>query len=182
VLLVAGFAAVELESNSPGEMGNAPLQWPAETAVPRAADKPLLLMFLHPRCPCSDASVSELERLLARAGRFGSCTVVFVKPEGTADGWARTRLWDRVSAMPGVVPVMDAGGVEARRFGAMTSGVTLVYDTAGALVFHGGITGARGHEGDNAGKSLADCCMRGEQHDQDSTCVYGCPLTGEPKR
>ena len=35
---------------------------------------------------------------------------------------------------------------------AITSGQTLLYDTKGHLVFSGGITGGRGHEGDNTGR------------------------------
>ena len=47
----------------------------------------------------------------------------------------------------------DDDGAEARRFGAETSGQTLLYDARGALAFSGGITGARGHAGDNAGRA-----------------------------
>jgi hypothetical protein len=38
----------------------------------------------------------------------------------------------------------DAEGVEMHRFGALTSGQTLVYDAAGRLLFSGGITASRG--------------------------------------
>ena len=56
----------------------------------------------------------------------------------------------------------DDDGAEARRFGAETSGQTLLYDEHGALLFSGGITGARGHAGDNAGRaSLVALLNRG---------------------
>ena len=38
-----------------------------------------------------------------------------------------------------------------QRFGAETSGQTLLYDRDGRLLFSGGTTGSRGHDGDNAG-------------------------------
>ena len=57
--------------------------------------------------------------------------------------WARTGLWDQAEAIPGVRIWTDVGAVEARRFGAATSGLVLVYDASGRLVFQGGITPAR---------------------------------------
>ncbi len=177
-LLVAGFAAVELETNSPGELGNAPARWPAESAIPRAAGKSTLVMFLHPHCPCSDASIAELERVAARVGAPCEVVVVLVVPPASPAGWEQTRLWRRVSGMPGTTVFTDYNGAEARRFGALTSGVSMVYDAAGALAFHGGVTPARGHEGDNAGKASAECCLRGDEPRDHSSCVYGCPLEG----
>ncbi len=47
----------------------------------------------------------------------------------------------------------DDDGAEAKRFGAETSGQTLLYDERGTLAFSGGITGSRGHAGDNAGRA-----------------------------
>jgi hypothetical protein len=49
-----------------------------------------------------------------------------------------------------------SGGREAALCKATTSGETVVYDAAGKLRFHGGITGARGHIGDNAGCSAIE--------------------------
>ena len=72
----------------------------------------------------------------------------------------------------------DEGGVEAKRFGARTSGHVLVYSAAGELTFQGGITAGRGHEGANAGQQGAldgargrSCCEKSE--------VYGCQLDDE---
>jgi hypothetical protein len=177
-LLVAGFAAVELETNAPGAVGDAPPRWPAGSAIQRADDKATLLMFLHPHCPCSDASVSELERIAARVGTPCDVVVVFVVPRGSPDGWEQTRLWRRASALPATTVFTDLNGVEARRFGALTSGVSMVYNAGDALTFHGGVTPARGHEGDNAGKASAECCLRGNDAHDPSSCVYGCPLEG----
>jgi len=38
-------------------------------------------------------------------------------------------------------------------FGAETSGDVLLYDIHGAIAIQGGITGSRGHAGDNAGEN-----------------------------
>lgn len=177
-LLIAGFAAVELETNAPGAVGEAPARWPVESPISRADGTATLLMFLHPHCACSDASLSELERITARVGCPCQVVVVFVLPQGSPGGWEQTRLWRRVAATADTTVFTDHNGVEARRFGALTSGVSLVYDAYGALVFHGGVTPSRGHEGDNAGKSSAECCLRGDDTHEPSSCVYGCPLQG----
>jgi len=71
---------------------------------------------------------------------------------------------------------VDVDGVEARRFGVATSGSTLLYDAAGNLLFLGGITGARGHSGDNAGMSAVLAGIRTGCADPDQTPVFGCSL------
>ncbi len=179
-VMLAGFALAQQQSVAAGARGHAPLTWPAESPIQRAADSPTLLLFLHPHCPCSSASVSELERLAARTGA-SHIVVLFIRPSGLPDGWENTGLWRRAADIPGATCVVDADGVEARRFGAMTSGLTLVYDADAKLVFHGGVTGSRGHEGDNAGRFAAECCMRGNAAALDSTEVYGCPLAKDAR-
>ena len=75
--------------------------------------------------------------------------VVFVAPQegGSAHDLLDTR--DAARAIPDVRVIEDES--EAHVFGAATSGQVLLYDEAGKLVFRGGITPARGHEGDSAG-------------------------------
>ena len=70
----------------------------------------------------------------------------------------------------------DDNGVEAQHFGVYTSGETLLYDSRGSLIFSGGITGSRGHAGDNAGEqALISLLTRGEARER-VTSVFGCPL------
>ena len=115
--------------------------------------------------------------------------MLFLKPEGFSNGWEQTDSWRIAAALPGVTAVRDDSGREARRFGAATSGQTLLYDAGGALLFSGGITAARGHAGDNAGRSeLVSLLNRGRsdrtrtlnlgQSVHDATSVFGCPLFG----
>ena len=55
--------------------------------------------------------------------------------------------------IPGVEVVSDEDDAQSAAFGAAVSGQTLLYDREGRLIFSGGITAARGHAGDNAGRS-----------------------------
>ena len=71
----------------------------------------------------------------------------------------------------------------AKSFGTFTSGQTLLYDSAGRLLFKGGITAYRGHSGDNEGRSLITALLRGDAPAQIklpvAMPVFGCSLRGE---
>jgi hypothetical protein len=105
--------------------------------------------------------------------------VLFVKPSDFADGWEKTDLLASASAIPDVTVVRDDEGVEAVRFHAATSGQTMLYDARGKLLFSGGITSARGHEGDNAGRAAIVSLLTTDESSESGTPVYGCPLFAE---
>ncbi len=175
-LVVAGFVLLLNYSFAPGAAEPAPSDWPAASAIERAPDRPALLMFLHPHCPCSSASVEEFDRILAHAGREVAATVLFVKPPGAGAGWERTELFDAALRIPGVALFVDEGGAESRRFQARTSGAVLLYDAGGRLLFSGGITGSRGHAGANAGRAAVLATLSGDGAASAAAPVYGCPL------
>ena len=54
--------------HTPGAITHAaPASWPAQTTLARVEGRPTLVVLLHPKCPCSRASVAVLAVLLARA-------------------------------------------------------------------------------------------------------------------
>ena len=136
-----------------------PQAWPAGTSIPRAHGAATLVMLVHPRCPCTRASVAELARLMTDTHGRVQAHVLVMRPIGEPERWERTDLWDRAAAIPGVSVHTDIGGEEARRFGAVASGHVVVHAADGRLLFRGGITGARGHEGDNPGRSQASAAI-----------------------
>src|SRR5437764_11181712 len=87
---------------TPGATGPAPDRWPADSRLPRAADRPTVLLFAHPRCPCTRASLGEFAAALADSTTPPAACVVFVRPPGCPDGWERGDLWDAAAALPGV--------------------------------------------------------------------------------
>jgi len=165
-------------ANAPGAPGTAPAQWPAASGVPHSPARPTIVMFVHPHCPCSRASVGELALLMAHEGEKADARVIFLIPAGLDSDWVKTDLWTAAAAIPGVTVERDSEGRHARTFGSATSGDTLLYDGAGQLLFHGGITGARGHSGDNAGRSAIEALLRGESIRM-ATPVFGCALFGK---
>jgi hypothetical protein len=177
-LVVAGTWMMISYSQTPGQAGTTPSGWPASSRVPMDHTLPTLVMFVHPQCPCSRASISELALLMAHCQGRVKVHVFFLQPPGMAQNWTETSTWRATSLIPGVTVARDEGGREAALFGAETSGDTALYDTHGRLEFHGGITASRGHEGDNAGRDALQALILGTAIAQTSTPTYGCSLFG----
>jgi hypothetical protein len=174
ILVATGLCVLWRHAEQPGKAGDAPNQWPA--ALARAEDRPSLLVFLHPKCPCSRASVSELARLAAHVPDRLQVTAVFVVPAGETADWAHGALWDATAEIPGLARVIDHEGKLATQFGAQTSGYALLYAPDGRRLFAGGITSARGHEGDNDGRSAIEALALSENSTVHATPVFGCVL------
>ncbi|HXT23008.1 MAG TPA: RedB protein [Thermoanaerobaculia bacterium] len=182
--VAGGFGVLLRYASTPAPQDDAPPgQWPAATALTRSDDRSQLLLFAHPHCPCTRASVAELARLMGRFHDRLDARVLVVQPPGAGDGWADSALRERASAIPGVRVSIDGDGVEARRFGAIASGTVLVYDASGRLLFHGGITASRGHEGQSFGQQRIASLLTTGKADSDQAPVFGCVLfDGETSR
>jgi hypothetical protein len=175
--LLTGMALILHVSNSPGSAGATPLRWPAQSQIPLDATRPTLVMFAHPHCPCTRATLGELELLMARCRDRLSAHVIFIRPAGTAEDWIQTDLWRKASAIPGVTVHADNADVEARNFHAETSGHTALYEPNGRLLFQGGITISRGHSGDNPGRSALVALVEHKLSNQIKTPIFGCSLS-----
>jgi hypothetical protein len=176
IAVVAGLSVLWSWENTPGATGDAPPRWPADSGLSRAADAPTLILFAHPQCSCTRASLGEFAEILARATSPPRTYVVFLKPVGIGVDWEKTDLWRAAVKLPGVTVIRDDDGLEATRFGVITSGQTVLYDQSGELLFSGGITGARGHAGDNAGRASLVSLLNQGSTDLSATSVFGCPL------
>jgi len=173
---VTGLYIVWTYDNAPGVAASAPQEWPRQTTLVRASDRPTLVLLAHPQCDCTRATLGELAEVLARSAKPPKTYVLFLRPSGFAAGWEQTALWRTAKSLPDVTVLRDDDGAEARRFGAETSGQTLLYDEQGALTFSGGVTGSRGHAGDNAGRASLVALLNRGQTDRRDTSVFGCPL------
>jgi hypothetical protein len=179
VMTVAfGLHALMVYKGIPGTAGPTPETWPENELIALPAKKPLLVMFAHPRCPCTKASLGELELLAAQAKDRFEAVVLFYQPANESEAWSKTASTDIARAIPGVRVVFDKEGDLAKRFGAETSGQTMVYAHNGKLLFSGGITGSRGHLGENQGFDMVLNLLRNESSllPQKTTEVFGCGL------
>ena len=180
--IAAGLIAINNYSQADGPVGEISRQWPTEAGpIPKPASKSLLVVFFHPECSCSDATVAELNELLAKVPRDRVETVAaFVKPSGWTDAQLKGSLWKDASAIPGV-RVLEASDRDAEIFGARTSGHAFLYDRRGSLRFSGGLTPSRGHMGDAEGPSAIIKALRvGGSGDPLFTRIFGCGLFDGP--
>ena len=174
--VVSGMGILTAYEYRAGRDAGGPSDWPAASGIPLAADEPTLILFAHPDCPCTRASIGELAVLMARCPAGVKAHVVFLQPTGTAADSTHTDLWRSAAAIPGVAVEADEGGREAARFHATTSGQIVLYSSDGRLLFHGGITGSRGHYGDNEGLATIVGLLRHEPVVVADTPVFGCSL------
>ena len=163
--------------NTAGPMGRSPASWPADSHIQRSTQDYTLVMLAHPFCPCTRASVNELAEIMAQTQGKVRAYVLFLKPENSDADWDDTALRRTAAAIPAVTVVTDIGGAEARRFGAETSGHTLLFERTGRRVFSGGITASRGHAGGNAGESAIVALVNRGTADRTSSLVFGCGLS-----
>jgi hypothetical protein len=168
--------------NTPGRVGAIRNAWPAASKISPPADRDVLVMLAHPRCPCTRASMDELAKIMAHVQGKVSAYVLFLKPQSAPPDWENTELRRTAARIPGVTVVSDVDGIEARKFGAETSGHTFLYDRNGSLLFNGGITGSRGHSGDNAGENAIVALVNDHHSVLARTFVFGCSLVDKARK
>lgn len=162
---------------TPGAAVSSRMMWPVGSRLPKPQNSFQLVLFLHPHCPCSLATLGELERALVNVHERCGVVLAFYRPAGAAsDEWTGGPLRERAQQLSEIQIVDDDDGLEATRFGAMTSGHAMLFDASGRLVFSGGLTASRGHEGDNAGRAGLAAILAGARREAAATPVYGCSL------
>lgn len=182
-----GLALLAWHQNTPGE----PVRPPGESAVERAvamlppadlktylaADTPFTLILLaHPRCPCTRATLHELQRLIPRLEGKASLRTYFVIPTGKDDSFAAGDNLELARSLPGMQITLAPSAEITDKLGAGTSGQVLVLNHGGQLKFSGGITAGRGHEGTNPGAESVRRLVETGETSLPSTPVYGCSL------
>ena len=134
-----------------------------------------LVMFVHPKCPCTSASLSELDRIVRRATRRVQVEVVAVgvSPSDIDDIESSSLAFARM--IPGAVVRAETPG-EGERLGAGTSGHLAAFDAMNCELFRGGITRARAHYGNSQGGCAVSEIIQGASPSLRSRPVYGCQL------
>lgn len=177
VLVAGGMAALGRYEFTPGRGARPAEVWPATSRLTRETGRATVILAAHPRCPCTRATLSELERIQARArGRF-KLHVLFYQPPSAPPEWRSGISWEIAKGLPDTQLHPDPESREAGLFDAYTSGQVVAYDAGGKLIFSGGITGSRGHSGDNAGADELLRVLAGQPVAPNfSSHVFGCSL------
>lgn len=178
VLVAFSLHRLFLHATTPAVSEPAPKVFPAASRLPRAPDNNTLFMFVHPECPCTRASLEELSGLLVEQPTKVSAVLV-VASALSGEPWESTTAGSIAQRVPGLAVFADRDGSEALRFGAHASSHVVLYDALGRLQFSGGITGSRGHVGDNVGLQTVKQLIQHSAPSAQQHAVYGCPLEND---
>ncbi|MBS2038943.1 RedB protein [bacterium] len=162
----------------PALSARAPAHWPVASKLHFSRRSPILLLFLHPGCPCSRACLAELRKVRLRSPRAFDLMVVIGLP-GQMDVADAAGMMERVRSIDGSRVFLDKGLPETSRFGCYTSGQALLYSRSGRLRYQGGLTGSRGHEGDNANSEALLAALAADGPGIAAAPVFGCGLRKE---
>ena len=181
VTLWAAFVATGLLSLSRynranGPLGDSQLVIPSDIAITPTPGVFNLIVSFHPHCPCSAASAEELSKVLARTGDALKVHVLLYQPADVREDWTQTSLRQTLERLPHTTLHLDTDGKQAARLGALTSGDAQLFAPDGKLLFHGGLTAARGHAGDNDGRDAIVASVLGREKSLESTPVFGCRI------
>jgi hypothetical protein len=150
--------------------------WPEQVGLERNVGGFSLVMAVHPKCPCTRASVAELNTLMLGFGGRVRAIALVTKPFELPDLWSESDVTARLHEIPNVEVVRDLGGAKSDEFGVRSSGQTLLYDASGQLVFDGGITAFRGHEGPSVGSEMLKQIVAGKAVGHRHSETFGCSL------
>ena len=100
-------------ANTPGKAGSTSTSWPESSQLSRNNERPTLIMFMHPHCPCSRASIDELALLMAHCQGRVDAHVLFIQHAAMAPDWVVTDTWREAALIPSVT-VDRARGSGAR--------------------------------------------------------------------
>lgn len=170
------FAALASYSYKVGEAGTPSRLDRTVFPVPLPIGQHLLVMGVHPHCPCSRASLGELERLNARCQGQMHCVVLTYQPRLAEPSWSDTDISEFAKKLPNTQILIDLDGQLAERLGIRTSGGVVLYSPQDEPEFHGGITASRGHQGDNVGSASIVAWVHGQPLHYKSAPVFGCSL------
>src|SRR5258706_16167738 len=83
LVVCSGFGLVNSYDYTPGQPAKPPNRWPTGSTIQPSSGKANLVMMAHPRCPCTRASIGELEQLMAMVPGRLAAQVIFFKPSAS---------------------------------------------------------------------------------------------------
>ena len=93
LLVVGAMGFLSTYKNTAGNSTDAPARWPSDSRIGPEPGLPILIMFVHPMCSCTRASLSELRVLVSEfRGRF-TPYVLSALPQGVGEEWMSSDLW-----------------------------------------------------------------------------------------
>ena len=171
---LAGLAGLVAFNGTAGKQNAGPARWPERSAIHLSHTVPTIILFAHPMCSCTAATLEELDRIVTDRQPAPAVRILFSRSD---PAWQPNDLWRRAEKIRGASVQWDEEAREAKLFGAQTSGLVFSYDVRGNLLFQGGITASRGHSGDNYGAGRLGAALEtGRPAAGSPSQVFGCAL------
>ncbi len=174
VFCVVGFAMLVSYSQTPGVQEQPPLAASGPESPASAAYR--MVVAIHPKCVCSRATAKELAKILRDNSAKIACQILMYQPADASSEFGETWLMRQLAELPNTTISVDSEGRQAASLGMHTSGAVVLYGAAREPLFYGGITAARGHEGDSVGSESILSLVQNNPPITTCTKVYGCPL------
>lgn len=175
LVIACGLGQVWSYARTSNARSTPPEHWPASLPFSRSDTNGTLVLALHPRCPCTRATIAELQRVLADAEEKPAVVALIYRPAQSSQAWDDAASVQLHPTLTNLRSVDDVEGKIARQFGLNTSGEIILYDRSGALRYSGGITGSRGHEGPNPGQAALLHHLQGQASVREFP-VFGCSI------
>ena len=176
---IGGYWTLVHYHQTPSESVATAQHWTAED-LKLCPTAPTILIAIHPQCACTRASLRELQRILARYRCPTEVQALIYTPHDLNP--AEMKSWEQSATMSELANIAkinchrDPEGKTATELGMHTSGDIRIYHPNGRLLFHGGVTSARAHEGESLATAKVLAALRGELERPESHPVYGCSL------
>ena len=146
-------------------------------SIDKSVDVWTLRVFAHPHCPCTRATIHEIDRAMTTLRDELQVQVVVYIPDGEQESWADGSTVSAVRRIPNTTIMFDRGGRITRDHGVVASGHTTLVSPDSAVVFSGGVTASRGHEGASVGtRAIRNWVQAGDG--AASAPVFGCAILG----
>ena len=148
--------------------------WPEGAPLTLDPARLSLLVFVHPQCRGTEATLQTLARVMERCAGHANVTIMLYEDPALLAHWKGGPTKAVAESIPGATVREDHLGEAASFFDVKTSGSALLFAPDGTLLYRGGITPALGEVGE--GEVLQTWLLegRGVRHEP----VFGCSLQG----
>jgi len=148
--------------------------WPEGAPLTLDPARVTLLVFVHPQCRGTEATLQTLAHVMARCAGHANVTIMMYEDPALLAHWKGSPTQSEAESIPGASVREDHMGEAASFFDVKTSGTALVFAPDGTLLYRGGITPGLGQVGD--GEVLQKWLLEGQgvRHEP----VFGASLQG----
>ncbi|MDA8792481.1 hypothetical protein N9N67_04500 [Bacteriovoracaceae bacterium] len=173
--IISGLVITYEYSLGSGEKSQLKSSWPNESSLKFNPGKYNLVMFLHPECTCSKASLFHFKEILSEIKHDNlDSKIIFTMPKEKEKEWINSALVKEVKEAGSIQLIFDQSSEEFKRFDAKTSGQAFLFSPSKDLLFNGGITDSRGHIGYNQGEDFIINTLNKRGLASKDVDVFGC--------